>query len=288
MTSVPSESKEKESRGHFSELLKVEAKLALREPMGLADGTRCSNRPARRIRPHRNSNPRGRRRYGPHSPRPIRSNTHGHWYSSSLGIYSLPCTMVRYREMGWLRRVSVTPESPSRLLAAQLIINLVLAVAAILIVIFGSELIFGASLRRKYSLFCSLSRSLDCGDLLSWLGCCGPGSITADSFGLSGALMFLLFFLSGLWIQPAQVGGTLATIMYYSPSGAAVRALLYSVFNSAPSVYEHSDDGCLHGHLRIYCDPLLPLGIASSLAIPLARWIRTYTGAAPRRAISSF
>src|SRR6267143_345676 len=53
---------------------------------------------------------------------------------------------------------------------------------------------------------------------------------------LSGGLFFLSLFLSGLWIQPATVGGPLATIMYYSPSGAAAQALLYSVFNAAPPV----------------------------------------------------
>jgi hypothetical protein len=47
-------------------------------------------------------------------------------------------------------------------------------------------------------------------------------------------LFFLLLFLSGLWLQPSIVGEPLATIMYYSPSGAAVRSLLYSVFNSTP------------------------------------------------------
>ena len=52
--------------------------------------------------------------------------------------------------------------------------------------------------------------------------------------GLSGGLFFLLLLLSGLWIQPAIVGEPLATIMYYSPSGAPVRALLYSVFNATP------------------------------------------------------
>jgi len=44
-----------------------------------------------------------------------------------------------------------------------------------------------------------------------------------------------LMFLSGLWVQPAQVGDPLATIMYYSPSGAAAWALLEAVFNGSLS-----------------------------------------------------
>jgi len=59
---------------------------------------------------------------------------------------SLPNTLVRDREMGWLRRISTTPVHPSRLLAAQLIFNLVLAAAAIVITIGGGTVIFGAPL----------------------------------------------------------------------------------------------------------------------------------------------
>ena len=50
-----------------------------------------------------------------------------------------------------------------------------------------------------------------------------------------GACRQALLFLAGLWVNPAQVGDPLQTIMYYSPSGAASRALLDSVFNGGPS-----------------------------------------------------
>src|SRR6266581_4136126 len=196
MTSTLGDSKDGRFQGHFAELLKVEGKLALREPAGLAMGIGF----------------------------PIillvifgiigiavPGNVAGTGHTVldiyvpvimvvgfiSLGISSLPVTLVKYREMGWLRRVSTTPTPPSRLLAAQLTLNLVLALATILIVIFGSELVFGATL-----------------------------DVGIPYFVLSIVLS----------IQPATVGGPLATIMYYSPSGAAAQALLYSVFNAAPPV----------------------------------------------------
>jgi ABC-2 type transport system permease protein len=52
---------------------------------------------------------------------------------------------------------------------------------------------------------------------------------------VAGVVFFVSMFLSGLWVQPAQIGDPLRTIMYYSPTGAAARALLDSVFNASPS-----------------------------------------------------
>jgi len=233
VTSVPSESKEKESRGHFAELLKVEGKLALREPTGLA---MAISAPIIFLVVFG--------LIGIFAPGPV-ANT-GYTVLDLyvpvimvivfilLGVSNLPVTLVKYREMGWLRRVSVTPVPPSRLLAAQLIVNLALAVAAVLIVIFGSELVFGAALDLGI-LYFVLSLVLSIAVIFS-LGLVVAALAPSQSVttALTGGLTFLLLFLSGLWIPPATVGGPLATIMYYSPSGAAVQALLYSVFNSAP------------------------------------------------------
>jgi ABC-2 type transport system permease protein len=233
MTSAPSESREKEPRGHFSELLKVEAKLALREPVGLFTGIGVPTILLVVFGLLGIANP---------------GNVPGTSYTVIelyvpvimviafifLGIYVLPIAMVKYREIGWLRRVSLTPVPPSRLLAAQLIINLVLALAAILIITFGSELVFGASLDVGIPYFV-LSVVLSIAVIFS-LGLLVAALIPSQSVasGASGGLIFLLFFLAGLWVPPATVGGPLATIMYYSPSGAAAQALLYSVFNSTP------------------------------------------------------
>ncbi len=61
-----------------------------------------------------------------------------------------------------------------------------------------------------------------------------PTQTIASAAG--GVLFFALLFLSGLWVQPVQVGAPLSDIMWYSPSGAAVRAILYSVFHATPPV----------------------------------------------------
>ena len=147
---------------------------------------------------------------------------------------SLPNTLVRDRETGWLRRISTTPVHPSRLLAAQLILDLVLAAVAIVILIVGGTVIFGAPLTVGIPFFI-LSLALAIAVIFS-LGlvvvALVPTQTVASAVG--GVLFFALLFLSGLWIQPVQVGEPLRAIMWYSPSGAAVRAILYSVFNSTP------------------------------------------------------
>jgi len=149
---------------------------------------------------------------------------------------SLPNTLVRDREIGWLKRISTTPVHPSRLLGVQLILDLVLAAVAIVITIVGGAAIFGAQLTVDIPLFI-LSIALAIAEIFS-LGlvvvALAPTQTVATS--IAGVLMFALLFLSGLWIQPVQVGGPLQVIMWYSPSGAAVRAILSSVFNQAPPV----------------------------------------------------
>ena len=146
----------------------------------------------------------------------------------------LPSTLVRDREIGWLRRVSTTPVHPTRLLAAQLIINLIFALITVVIVIFGGEIIFGAALDVNVPLFV-ISIVLSIAVIFSLglvLVAIAPSQVAANALG--GGFVFGLMFLSGLWTPPEVVGGPLATIIYYSPSGAAVRTLLDSAFNQAP------------------------------------------------------
>jgi ABC-2 type transport system permease protein len=147
---------------------------------------------------------------------------------------SLPRTLVRDREIGWLRRISTTPVHPSRLLAVQVIFDLGLAVVAVIVIIVGGTAIFGAPLEIGIPFFV-LSLLLAIAEIFALglvvLALAATQTVAAT---VGGALFFILLFLSGLWIQPVQVGAPLRDIMWYSPSGAAVRALLYSVFHATP------------------------------------------------------
>jgi len=151
----------------------------------------------------------------------------------ALGMLGLPVTFARDREIGWLRRVSTTPVSPSTLLMAQLVLYLIIAAVATGILLVVATVLFGAPLTIGV-LFVGVA-ALTMAELYSFglvVAAIAPTQQAAQY--MAGGLFFPLMFLSGLWVQPVQVGGVLQTIMYYSPSGAAVRALLYSVFNAVP------------------------------------------------------
>lgn len=221
------------SRRQFVELLLLQWKLALREPYALGGGLAL---------------PTALLVVFGFISRSVAGNVAGTgltvidlWTPTILVIsftvlaISLPSTMVRDREIGWLRRVSTTPLHPSRLLGAQLVINLFVAVAAVVIITVGGSLFFGASLHVSIlpfgvSLVLSIAELFTLGLVIVALA---PSQVAGQAIG--GVVTFALWFLAGLWVNPAQAGEPLATIMHYSPSGASSRALLDAVFNSSPS-----------------------------------------------------
>jgi ABC-2 type transport system permease protein len=227
------ESTSRKSGFQFAELLKVQGKLAVREPYALLGGLAL---PAVLLAVFGFIGQANPGNVGDSGLTIIELWTPTLLVISLLIIsVSLPNTLVRDREIGWLRRVSTTPLHPSMLLAAQLIIDLVLAAAAVLIIIGGGALLFGASLHVQIlpfgvSLVLTIAEMFTLGLVLVALL---PTQAVAQP--VTGVVTFALMFLSGLWVNPAQVGDPLRTIMYYSPSGAAAKAVVDSAFSGGPS-----------------------------------------------------
>ena len=221
------------SRVQFAELLKVQTKLALREPLALFGGLAL---PAILLAVFGFIGQANPGTVGSTGLSIIEVWTPTILVLSFIFIsVSLPNTLVRDREIGWLRRVSTTPLHPSRLLTAQLVIDLTVAAAAVLIVLLEAKLVFGASLHVQILLF-AVSLLLAIVELFA-LGLVLVALVPTQAVAqpVAGVVTFGLMFLSGLWVNPAQVGDPLRTIMYYSPSGAAVKAVLDSAFNGGPS-----------------------------------------------------
>lgn len=151
----------------------------------------------------------------------------------TLALIGLPATFARDREIGWLRRVSTTPIPPSWLLAAQLLLNLFVATAVTVIVVGMSDLLFGAPLSVGLEFVGAAALAIvEIYSLGLIVAAIAPSQQAAGY--IAGGLLYPLMFFAGLWIQPVQVGGLLEQIMWYSPTGAASRVLLYTVFNVTP------------------------------------------------------
>jgi ABC-2 type transport system permease protein len=221
-------------RGPFSELLRVESKLALRAPYGLGLGIVFPTVLLVVFGLIGSAVPGNVANTGftileLYIPIIIVIEFFG------VSITALPIPLVRDRESGWLRRVSTTPVGPSRVLAAQLVLNLAFALVGIVIVLLGSVVVFGATLSVSvYFVFSTILALAEIFSLGLVVAAIAPSQTAQNA--ISGVLFFVMLFLSGLWYPAAEASGVLQTVMYYSPGGAAVNAMLGSVFGTAPSL----------------------------------------------------
>ena len=156
----------------------------------------------------------------------------------AISCYSIPISIVRDREVGWLRRISTTPLSSTKLLAAHLVINLIYAAISLAIIIPGGFLVFKAALNVgilyfTIAILLSLFVLFSIGLIIASIA---PSQRAASA--ISYPIFMGMLFLAGLWIQPSTIGNPLRTIMWYSPPGAAARTILYSIYNVVPPSME--------------------------------------------------
>jgi len=152
-----------------------------------------------------------------------------------IGLIGLPIPIVRDREIGYLRRVSTTPVSPTKLLAAQVTINLILAVVAFVIVGAGSVLIFGVKVTLEIpgfvlSIALATTAMFSLGLLIAALA----GTQGAAN-GMAMGLLYPLLFFAGVYVPMQILPGYLQTISYYTPVGAAAKALTSTIQGNFPS-----------------------------------------------------
>ncbi len=234
MSSKESEVTEQKSAKAFLELVKIEGNLALREPTGIAFGIGFpiilliifGSIPA----------------FG--KPLAGTSLTVFQIYIPILmvttlimiGMLGLPIPIVRNREIGWLRRVSTTPMAPSRLLAAQVTINLIVAAIAFTILGVGSVVVFGVKFAFEIpgfalSLVLATTAMFSLGLLIAAVA---PSQGAAS--GMEMGLLYPLLFFAGIYVPMQVLPSSLQTISEFTPVGAAVKALDSSMTGSFPAV----------------------------------------------------
>jgi ABC-2 type transport system permease protein len=154
----------------------------------------------------------------------------------TVSIAVLPRTLIKYRETGILRRLSVTPVPLSWLLAAQIVINLAIAIAGLIILTAAGVAAFGLELPKNFLGFL-LAYILTVTSLFA-VGLCIAAFVRNDAVanGIGGLLFFGLLFFGGLWIPRPLMPPVLLNISNWTPLGASVDALQRAMQGSFPSL----------------------------------------------------
>jgi ABC-2 type transport system permease protein len=153
-----------------------------------------------------------------------------------LGLISLPGPLAAYRHQGVLRRMSTTPVHPSWLLAAQLVLNLVLAVTGIALIVAVGVAAFGLVFPQQFAGYL-LTVMLTIGALFG-VGLCVAAIAGTPQLanGIGAACFYPLAFLSGLYVPVSTIHSSLVhTLSQAVPTGAAVNAFADSVAGRFPS-----------------------------------------------------
>ncbi len=154
---------------------------------------------------------------------------------SMLGLFSIPGPLATYREQGVLRRMATTPVSPAAVLAAQLVVNLMLAAIALGLILVIGTTAFGLSApQQPFGFLLALAlTAVALFGLGLWVAAVATTGRAAQA--IAGAFFFPLEFLAGLWVPRQIMPAGLRDVSDYTPLGSAVQALQDSMSGTFPS-----------------------------------------------------
>jgi ABC-2 type transport system permease protein len=152
-----------------------------------------------------------------------------------IGLISLPGHLADYRQQGILRRLSTTPVPPAWMLAAQVVINLALAVLALGILMVAGLAGFGLGAPGQPGGF-ALALVLTIAAMFAiglWIAAIARSTNYA---ALIGNLMFYpMLFFAGLFFPRQELPSVVQDIGKWTPLGASVQALQDSMRGVFPS-----------------------------------------------------
>lgn len=152
-----------------------------------------------------------------------------------LALLNLPTHLADYRQQGILRRLGTTPVPPAWMLAAQVVISLALAVAALVILVVAGTVGFGLGAPREPGGF-TLALALSIAALFAiglWISAIARSQNVANAIGQ--LLLWPMLFLAGLFVPRPQLPAVLRAIGDWTPLGATVHALRDSMLGTFPS-----------------------------------------------------
>ncbi|MEU0167649.1 ABC transporter permease [Streptomyces iakyrus] len=150
------------------------------------------------------------------------------------GVQAMPPVLTGYRENGILRRLSTTPVRPASLLAAQMLVNGLAAVASALLTLTVGRLVYDVRLPEQpagylLALLLAVLAALSLGAVVS-----ARARTTKIATAIGTAVFFPMMFCAGVWVPVQAMPDMLARVVAYTPFGAAARALDEAAAGSWP------------------------------------------------------
>jgi ABC-2 type transport system permease protein len=153
---------------------------------------------------------------------------------ATFALQGLPAVLAGYRERGILRRFNATPVGAGRLLGAQLIVNLAVALLSTAGILAVGRLAFGVALPGQPAGFV-LALVLTAGAMLGLGLLVAALARTGRVAAAIGTMLFLgLMFFAGLWIPQAQMSAGLRRVGDDTPLGASAAALQHAMAGQWP------------------------------------------------------
>jgi ABC-2 type transport system permease protein len=178
---------------------------------------------------------------------------------ATLGLVTLPPILGTYRQFGILRRLSTTPVRPARLLWAQLVVHIgvavVAAVAAVVVAVVAFDVVFPELPLWFLVSFVIAAASIFSIGLL--VGAFARSGTSGQAIGM--AIYFPMLFFAGVWIPRSIMSDGLRTLSDLTPLGSAVQALEDAWFGTTPSL----------GNLLVMAIWAVIIGL---LAVRVFRW----------------
>jgi ABC-2 type transport system permease protein len=154
---------------------------------------------------------------------------------ATLAFATLPAILATYRERGVLRRLQTTPVNPWRLVSAQLMVQVAVAVLAGGAAIAVGAVVFDIPLPENLIVF-TLVYLLAAASMLAiglLIGAVAPTVSSGQGIGM--AVYFPMLFFAGVYFPRQAMPEGLKTVSDLTPAGAAVQALSDTWSGLAPS-----------------------------------------------------
>jgi ABC-2 type transport system permease protein len=154
---------------------------------------------------------------------------------ATLAFTTLPAILATYRERGVLRRLQTTPVNPWRLVSAQLIVQVSVALIAGALAVAIGAIVFDIPLPESPIAFLGVYLLAAASMLAIGLLIGAVAPTVSSGQGIGMAVYFPMLFFAGVYFPRQVMPEGLQTVSDLTPAGAAVQALSDTWSGLAPS-----------------------------------------------------